>query len=207
MSDGAHWDQVYGSKDATTVSWFQGRAALSLQLIEQSAASLAAPIIDVGGGASTLVDDLLVNGHGSLSVLDISAAALRIARARLGDSARQVQWLAGDITTISLPANGYDIWHDRAVFHFLTSRTQRQAYVHQARKALRPGGHLIISTFSDRGPTRCSELPVVPYSPQALSAEFADHFTRRKTEYEQHATPSGSVQEFVYCVFQLNDRA
>lgn len=207
MIDSRHWDRVYGSKGADAVSWYQGRAEISLRLIQQSVASTAASIIDVGGGASTLVDDLLDKDYASLSVLDLSATALGIARTRLGDAAGRVQWLEGDITTLPMADASYDVWHDRAVFHFLIAETQRHAYVQRARKALVPGGHLIVSTFSHRGPTRCSDLPVVRYSPDDLSAEFGDGFILLEHEYEQHSTPAGSAQEFVYCVFQRRVQA
>ncbi len=201
MESKSHWDKVYTTKAANAVSWYQPHAVLSLALIERVAGLSAPPVrlIDVGGGASTLVDDLLERKIASVSVLDISGAALDVARRRLGQQAANVQWIEGDITTVALPASNYDIWHDRAVFHFLTDPAARAAYVAQVRRAVRPGGHVIVAAFAPDGPLQCSGLPVVRYAPDALHAEFGGAFELLEHLSEDHHTPAGAVQHFVYC--------
>lgn len=199
-----HWEHVYSTKSATGVSWFQEHAEQSLRLIAETGVSLSATVLDVGGGASTLVDDLLAKGYASLAVLDISPAALNAAQARLGELARRVHWLEGDITTIPLPDHAYDVWHDRAVFHFLTSPDQRHAYVQQVLAAVKPGGHVIVSTFAEDGPQQCSGLPVMRYSADGLHAEFGNPFELVRHEQEAHRTPSGGIQKFVYCYCRKN---
>ncbi|MEW6563545.1 MAG: class I SAM-dependent methyltransferase [Pseudomonadota bacterium] len=194
-----HWERVYTTKSAEQVSWFQEHAAHSMQLIRQTGVDRHAAIIDVGGGASTLADDLLNAGHTGLTVLDLSAAALETARQRLGERAGQVCWLTGDITRAELPRHAFDLWHDRAVFHFLTDPADRAAYVRQVLRAVRPGGHVIVATFAEDGPLQCSGLPVMRYRPEGLHAEFGDAFTLLKHNKEAHHTPFGSVQQFVYC--------
>lgn len=194
-----HWEHVYETKSADSVSWFQPHAEQSLRLIHQTGLPQTASIIDVGGGASTLVDDLLNDGFRSVTVLDLSGAALAAARARLGDRAASVTWLEADITQVALPCNAYDIWHDRAVFHFLTSDRDRQAYVSAVLRAVKPGGVVIVATFAEDGPLQCSGLPVVRYSPAALHAEFGARFNLVTHEREEHHTPSGGVQSFIYC--------
>ncbi len=155
--------------------------------------------LDVGGGASSLVDDLLAEGMTEVGVLDISGAALDVARRRLAAQAARVRWMEGDITTIPLSKASIDIWHDRAVFHFLTDAADRAAYVAQVRHAVRPGGHVIVAAFGPDGPLECSGLPVVRYAPDALHAEFGGAFELREHMREDHHTPSGLVQHFVYC--------
>ena len=155
--------------------------------------------IDIGGGASTLVDDLLELRLVDVSVLDISSAALDVARRRLADQARRVNWIEGDITRVDLGDSAYDIWHDRAVFHFLTDPADRAAYVAQVRRAVRPGGHVIVAAFGLDGPTQCSGLPVVRYTPDALHSQFGGAFELLEHLNEDHHTPSGAVQQFVYC--------
>jgi len=194
-----HWDRVYATKSPQGVSWYQPHADQSVRLIRQTGLPLSASIIDVGGGASTLVDDLLQAGYRRLTVLDLSGAALAAAQARLGDAARQVTWLEADVTRVTLPAQAFDLWHDRAVFHFLTGEREREAYVAAVMHAVKPGGHVIVATFAEDGPLQCSGLPVVRYSPQGLHAEFGNPFTLLKHEREEHHTPSGSVQKFIYC--------
>ncbi len=200
MQSKAHWEQVYATKAETGVSWFQPHARRSVHLIGQTGAGRDARIIDVGGGASTLVDDLLEAGHADVTVLDLSETALAAARARLGERARRVTWLTGDITQVTLPARAYDVWHDRAVFHFLTAREEREAYVRAVLHAVRPGGHVIVATFAEDGPDKCSGLPVVRYSAHGLHAEFGAPFTLLQQEREAHRTPSGTVQQFIYCL-------
>ncbi len=194
-----HWEKVYTTKPVAGVSWYQEHAAQSMALIRATGAPKSAAIIDVGGGASTLVDDLLAEGYGSVSVLDLSAAALAAARARLGERAAAVVWIEGDILQLALPAQAYDVWHDRAVFHFLTREEDRRAYVAAVRRAVKPGGHVIVATFAEDGPTQCSGLDVMRYSPQQLHAQFGDAFALLRQEREEHHTPFGTRQKFIYC--------
>lgn len=195
-----YWEQVYASRAPTEFSWFQPHAERSLRLIREAGTPCAARIIDVGGGASTLVDDLLDAGFEDVSVLDLSAHALMTSRARLGPRACRVQWLEADVLDAALPHHGYDVWHDRAVFHFLTAPTDRQAYVRQVQHAVRPGGLVIVATFAPDGPDRCSGLPVMRYDAQTLHAEFGAPFSLLCHEREAHYTPAGRVQKFIYCL-------
>lgn len=199
MQQKDHWEQVYATKAATSVSWFQEHAEQSLRLIAGTGVPLTANIIDVGGGASTLVDDLLAKGYSGMTVLDLSAAALATARDRLGAAATRVRWIEGDIMATDLPGHAFDVWHDRAVFHFLTSPEQRDAYVRTVLRAVRPGGHVIVSTFAEDGPLQCSGLPVMRYDAQSLHAEFGPPFELVAHAREAHRTPSGGMQSFVYC--------
>ncbi|MDD5479880.1 class I SAM-dependent methyltransferase [Rhodoferax sp.] len=194
-----HWENVYTHKPATDVSWFQVHAEQSLRLIQGTGVQASAAIIDVGGGASTLVDDLLQHAFTSVTVLDLSASALAASQARLGAQANKVQWLVGDITKLALPQHAFDVWHDRAVFHFLTNKADREAYVNCVLRSLKPGGHVIMATFASDGPLQCSGLPVMRYEPDALHAEFGAPFVLLSHEREDHHTPFGSVQKFVYC--------
>ncbi len=194
-----HWEKIYSARSPEAVSWYQPHADLSLRLIRNCGIDLTAPIIDVGGGASTLVDDLLADGFSDVTVLDLSAAALAAARRRLGAAAGRVCWIEGDITQLSLPRHGFEVWHDRAVFHFLTTQEARTAYVTSVLRSVKPGGHVIVATFAEDGPTQCSGLPVVRYRADALHAEFGEPFTLLRHEKESHRTPLGTVQQFVYC--------
>ncbi len=195
-----HWENVYSTKATNAVSWYQPHADLSLGLIMGTGVARDAAIIDVGGGASTLVDDLLINEYRNVTVLDLSAAALEAARHRLGEAnASKVRWVDADITKTDLPAARYDVWHDRAVFHFLTSPEDRAAYVKAVFRSVKPGGHVIVATFAEDGPLQCSGLPVVRYSADGLHAEFGDSFQLLRHSKEAHHTPSGNVQQFVYC--------
>ena len=200
MQSKEHWEQVYTTKGANSVSWFQEHAQQSLQLIRQTGVQKDAGIIDVGGGASTLVDDLLADGYSNVAVLDLSEAALAAAKQRLGGRTQQVSWLVGDITQVNLPRHAYAVWHDRAVFHFLTTAEEREAYVRAVLRAVRPGGHVIVATFAEDGPERCSGLPVVRYSADGLHAQFGAPFTLLRHEREEHHTPAGTVQKFIYCM-------
>lgn len=193
-----HWETVYRTKSTDQVSWFQPRAASSLRLIEQCAGQ-DAHVIDVGGGASVLVDDLLDAGYRNLTVLDLAESALAVSQARLGPRAGLVRWIAGDITRADLPAATYDVWHDRAVFHFLTDPADRARYVEQVLKSVKPGGYVIVAAFGPGGPLQCSGLDVVRYAPDALHAEFGAPFRLLGHETEIHRTPAGGAQEFVYC--------
>ncbi len=199
MQDRNHWENVYRSKPADAVSWYQTHAEQSLRLIRDSGIARDAAIIDVGGGAATLVDDLIAAGWWNLSVLDLSPAALKVAQARLGARAATVRWIDADVTRAELPRHGYDLWHDRAVFHFLTTREEREAYVAAVLRTVKPGGHVIVATFGADGPTECSGLPVMRYSADALHREFGAPFTLLHHEREAHRTPDGAVQSFIYC--------
>lgn len=194
-----HWDQVYNSRTSDSVSWFQEHAAQSLRLIRNTGLGKDAAIIDVGGGDSRLVDDLAAEGYTDLTVLDLSSTALALARQRLGKYADAVNWMEGDITRAEFPECRFDIWHDRAVFHFLTEPADRHAYVKRVMQAVRPGGHVIIATFAEDGPEKCSGLPVMKYQPETLHAQFGEAFLLVEHEKEAHRTPFGVVQQFVYC--------
>ncbi len=194
-----HWEHVYTTKSVDDVSWFQQHADRSVRLIQATGVPLSASIIDVGGGASRLIDDLLQAGYSALTVLDISATALAAAKRRLGSRSSDVQWLKADITNESLPPHAYDLWHDRAVFHFLTSPADRHVYVEAVLRAVKPGGHVIISTFAEDGPNECSGLPVMRYTAVQLHGEFGTAFSLVRHEKEAHRTPAGKVQHFVYC--------
>jgi ubiquinone/menaquinone biosynthesis C-methylase UbiE len=194
-----HWEQVYTTKASNNTSWFQESADQSLELIHNTYLGKDSAIIDVGGGASKLVDDLVEEDYNDLTVLDLSSAALDVAKLRLGKYAESVHWIVGDITRVELPVNRFDVWHDRAVFHFLTDLVDRKAYVEQVMRAVRPNGHIIIATFADDGPEKCSGLPVIRYNPKTLHAEFGDDFILVKHEKEAHHTPFGTIQQFVYC--------
>lgn len=201
MEARSHWERVYSSPSPEAVSWYQPHATLSLDLIRRIGAKTRSVgrVIDVGGGASTLVDDLLAGGFDDVTVLDISPAALELARSRLGAAASRVHWMAGDITQVELAPGAYDIWHDRAVFHFLTDPAQRAAYVAQVRRAVRPGGHVIVAAFGPDGPAQCSGLPVMRYGPGELHEQFGGRFELLDHLSEEHRTPSGAIQQFVYC--------
>jgi ubiquinone/menaquinone biosynthesis C-methylase UbiE len=199
MKSKDHWESVYTTKPTDAVSWFQEHAENSLRLIQETGVALNAAIIDIGGGASTLVDDLLAKGYSNLSVLDLSAAALLAAQKRLGAQTNKVKWLEADITQIEFPMHAFDVWHDRAVFHFLTAPEDRDAYVQAVLRAVKPGGHVIVATFAEDGPTQCSGLPVMRYNKDELHAEFGDAFTLLLHEKESHHTPFGTVQQFTYC--------
>ena len=198
----AHWDQVYATKAVDTVSWFQAHAADSLRFLQKTGVDLTAAIIDVGGGASTLVDDFLQQGYNNVTVLDIAEQALTASQTRLGARAGQVKWLVCDITKAALPAQSVDVWHDRAVFHFLTSAKDRKAYIKNMLTALKPNGHAIIATFAEDGPVMCSGLEIVRYSASSLQAELGESLTLIKSEKVLHHTPGGNVQQFVYCQFR-----
>lgn len=202
MPNKDHWEHVYASKPIQGVSWFQEHAERSLDLIRRTGVSTDATIIDVGGGASTLVDDLLAMGFTSLTVLDLSASALEAAKKRLGARADIVHWLEADIISVDLPKHAFDVWHDRAVFHFLTTDEQRKAYIERVKHAVKPGGHVIIATFAEDGPEKCSGLPVMRYSADALHAEFGRCFEMKVHSKEDHHTPFGTTQQFTYCYFR-----
>jgi SAM-dependent methyltransferase len=199
MDAKTHWEQIYTTKAPTQVSWYQEHPQLSLGLIQRTGIPRTSPIIDIGGGTSTLVDDLLAAGFLSVTVLDISAAALRLTRQRLGAHADTVTWIEADITQTALPHQAYAVWHDRAVFHFLTHPADRQRYIATVREAVQPGGHVIVATFAPDGPNRCSGLEVMRYSPDSLHREFGYGFTLVASTSETHHTPFGTEQQFMYC--------
>lgn len=203
MGDKQHWENVYRKKGETSVSWFQEHATLSMDIIRHTGCGKDACIIDVGGGASVLVDDLIAAGYGNVTVLDISAQALQAAQRRLGSNAARVTWLEADIIVAAMPECFYDVWHDRAVFHFLTKAADRVAYVAAVRRAVKPGGHVIVATFGPQGPLQCSGLPIVRYSPDELHDEFGAHFKLVEHREEAHHTPAGKVQQFVYCYCKM----
>ncbi len=200
MDSKTHWETIYRTRDVHEVSWFQAEARRSRDLITRICPNRAAPIIDVGAGASVLVDDLLAAGYRDLSVLDVSEAALEISRDRLGADSGKVKWMRTDILRAQLDEGAYAVWHDRAVFHFLTDATDRQTYVEQVRRAVRPGGHVLVATFAEDGPEYCSGLPVVRYSAAGLHLEFGTDFQLIGSEREDHRTPGGAEQSFVYCL-------
>jgi ubiquinone/menaquinone biosynthesis C-methylase UbiE len=199
-ADREHWEKVYRTKSEKDLSWYQPHLAQSIDLITGTGIGPGARIIDVGGGASTLVDDLLDRGFRDITVLDIAEAALHAARRRLGPRASTVTWLAGDITTVSLPPNAYDLWHDRAVFHFLTAEVDRRAYIERVCFAVKPGGFVVVATFGPQGPEKCSGLPVVRYSADEIPGAFGEAFQLLDHREERHQTPWGREQEFVYCL-------
>ena len=203
MSDfasSAHWEKVYTAKGDTKVSWFQENPAPSLELIALAGLSAGASIVDIGGGASRLAD-ALVERRFRVTVLDISAAALDVAKARLGGEAAAVQWVVADVT-IWQPAETYDLWHDRAAFHFLTDPADQSAYVARLQQAVRRGGYVVIGTFALDGPERCSGLPIVRYDANALSATLGADFELIDARRDDHTTPWGAVQRFQFAAFR-----
>ena len=195
----AHWERIYSQKSADEVSWYRPHLETSLALIAQAASSPSASIIDVGGGESTLVDDLLARGYADITVLDISQTAIDANRERLGKAAERLRWLVADITQVELAPASYEVWHDRAVFHFLTEPRDRVAYIRQAARVVKPGGHVIVSAFGLEGPVKCSGLEVVRYDTESLHAEFGARFRLIESSKELHQTPLGTTQQFLYC--------
>lgn len=200
MERKAHWEKVYQSKAPDEVSWFQTQPALSLRLVEASGVGKTEGVIDVGGGASVLVDHLLEAGFSKLAVLDISAAALEHARRRLGQRADSVAWLEADVTTFQSPRR-FGLWHDRAVFHFLTNKADRRKYVETLQRTLTPGGHVVIATFALDGPPKCSGLEVARYDAASISAELGSEFQLLEQACEMHTTPWQTEQKFRYFRF------
>ena len=200
MKPETHWEGVYRTKRPDEVSWFTPHLETSLALIRRTGVSVDDSIIDVGGGASTLVDDLLAAGYRDVTVLDVSRAALDVARTRLGPRSSHVTWLVEDVTRAQLPGKHFALWHDRAVFHFLIDAQERERYVAQVRHAVAPGGHVIVATFGLQGPQRCSGLATSRYDADALHAVFGDDFEMVDRREERHQTPAGSEQQFIYCL-------
>jgi SAM-dependent methyltransferase len=203
MEPKSHWEAVYQTKAPDALSWFAPHLNTSLRYIQRTGLPLSASVIDVGGGEATLVDDLLGAGYERVSVLDISSKALEVCQQRLGQRAGKVNWIAADVLTYPFPRQAFDVWHDRAVFHFLTDDQQRQQYIAQVLSALRPGGYAIVSTFGPDGPTQCSGLSVCRFGPGELHGEFGQRFTLVESSFDQHTTPWGSPQQFVYCFCRL----
>ena len=199
MNEKTHWEHIYETKSPTQVSWYQEHAKFSLEYIKRTGIRKTDRIIDVGGGTSTLADDLIVDGFQHISILDVSGAALQIARQRLGRRAAHVNWIEADITQADLPEQAYDLWHDRAVFHFLTQPEDRKRYVDAVRRAVRTRGHIIVATFAPDGPNHCSGLEVMRYNPESLHSEFGDEFDLVDSANETHHTPFGTEQKFIYC--------
>jgi 2-polyprenyl-3-methyl-5-hydroxy-6-metoxy-1,4-benzoquinol methylase len=197
----AHWQKVYNEKGENQVSWFQERPTISLELIGAVGAKPSSAIIDIGGGASRLVDALVEKGYRDLTVLDLSESAVSIAKKRLGQRAAPVKWIVADVTQWQPPA-AYDVWHDRAAFHFLTEAPDRIAYVERLTTALRSGGHAIIGTFAPDGPERCSGLPVVRYDAAQLAAMLTPSFTLVDMRRDDHQTPWGAIQHFQFSIFR-----
>jgi SAM-dependent methyltransferase len=196
-----HWERVYALKKPDAVSWYRPHLETSFGFIERICPGRTCSVIDVGGGEATLVDDLVGNGYRDVTVLDLSAKALAVAQGRIEKRLRRhVQWIRGDITRVRLEKGRYDVWHDRAVFHFLTSSQDRARYVAQVRKAVRPGGHVIVATFGLQGPEQCSGLDVARYDSKTLHGEFGAPFQLLDSVTEMHETPFGTVQQFVYCL-------
>lgn len=202
MDSQQHWSGIYKSKAPNDVSWYQVRPERSLEYIQRTGSGLDEPIIDVGAGASTLVDHLIAVHYRDITLLDISAEALTITRDRLEEPDADLKWLVGDITKIELPEAHYAIWHDRAVFHFLTDPVLKQQYVEQVLHAVKPEGHVIIATFALDGPQQCSGLNVAQYDAQSLAQTLGNSFRLIDSTPETHITPWGSEQRFVYCYFR-----
>jgi 2-polyprenyl-3-methyl-5-hydroxy-6-metoxy-1,4-benzoquinol methylase len=199
MDTQAHWERVYGTRAPAEVSWFRPHLETSLDLIERVAGDRSMSIIDVGGGESTLIDDLIGRGYRNVTVMDISQTAIEHTKRRMGSASQQVTWLVDDITQAQLPSYSCDVWHDRAVFHFLSEPAQRVAYVRQVASAVKPGGHVIIAAFGPEGPSKCSGLDVMRYDADSLHAEFGTRFRLMESSKELHRTPVGTTQQFLYC--------
>ncbi|PXV58301.1 Methyltransferase domain-containing protein [Dyella jiangningensis] len=198
----SHWDAVYSGKDEAKTSWFRPHLDESLRLIDALDLPRQAPVLDVGGGRSTLAEDLLARGFSDIGVMDLSAVALDETKQRLGEHAGRVHWMTGDVTEVALPAAHYALWHDRAVFHFLVDAEDRARYAAAMAHAVRPGGHAVIGTFAADGPKRCSGLPVARYDASSLAAMFASEFEPVAHSRDVHRTPSGNEQAFTYVVLR-----
>ena len=202
MNQKNHWEQVYATRMAEKLGWYKPRLDTSLAWIEELDLDKSAPIIDMGGGASTLVDDLVDAAYESITVFDISQSALDVAKKRLGRQSELVMWLSGDITSYTLPPNRFELWHDRAMFHFLTEKDQQEAYRANLISALKPGGRLIIGVFAPEAPPKCSGLPVQRYDHEQLAATLGSELELVRQHKEMHVT-SGSVEQlYLYCLFR-----
>lgn len=202
MSTRSHWDQTYSTKGERQVSWYRPHLEVSLELLTKAGLNPKSRIIDVGGGASTLVDDLLDRGTSDITMVDLSATALAISRARLGECAAQVTWIVQDVTRLVIEADSIDLWHDRAALHFLANEDDISRYVRIATRAIAPGGHAVIGGFAADGPVKCSGLPVVRRNPEEIAALFADRFSLVESRRELHVTPAGKPQPFAYALLR-----
>lgn len=203
MNRHQHWENIHAAKAPHQVSWYAPHLQISLNLIDQIAPPKTASIIDIGSGQSTLADDLLARGYANLTLLDISQAALEATRNRLGNPSAGIHFLAADITSAALPTAHFDLWHDRAVFHFLTAPEDRAAYIARLTQSVKPGGHLILATFGPQGPTRCSGLDILRYDAPTLQSELGSRFRLIQSSTHLHTTPAGATQQFLYGHFQL----
>lgn len=199
----SHWDTVYATKAPDSVSWYLPHLERSIDLIQRVVPDRSSSIIDVGGGESTLVNDLLTRGYRDITVLDISMTAIHYAWKQAAEHADRVTWMVADITKVALPSQRFDVWHDRAVFHFLTDPAARAAYVERVAKSMKIGGHVIVATFGPMGPTKCSGLDIVRYDADSLHAEFGRHFRLLESSTEIHKTPFGTTQQFLYCLCRV----
>lgn len=197
----SHWENIYSTKGEVEVSWFQETPVPSLQLLALSGAKPSSAIVDIGGGASRFVDSLLAGGFENITVLDLSAAALANARARLGDKESSVKWIIADATEW-VPPELYDVWHDRAAFHFLTGQNEQQAYIDRLKLGLRIGGHVILGTFALDGPEKCSGLPVTRHSAESLTHLLGAAFVLTDSRRHEHVAPWGAVQKFQFSTFR-----
>jgi len=196
-----HWETIYQTKELTEVSWYQPKPEVSLNFIKESNLDLSAKIIDVGGGDSFLADHLLELGYSNITVLDISKNAINRAKERLGNRADKVNWIVTDISEFH-PQESYDLWHDRAVFHFLTDKEDVETYVETIVNHLKPNGHFILGTFATDGPQKCSGIEITQYSPENMEARFSPHFDKIKCMQVQHPTPFNTIQNFTFCHFK-----
>ena len=203
MDNKEYWEKVYDTKASDAVSWYAPHLETSLNLIHQATSNKDSAIIDIGGGEATLVDDLIARGYRDISVLDISQKAIDVARSRIGKPADKVRWYCTDITKATLPQNYFDVWHDRAVFHFLTQEDDRKMYVDQVMRSVKHGGYVIMSTFGPEGPEKCSGLDVVRYDPEQLHGQFGKSFKMINSSTELHKTPMGTTQQFLYCFCRM----
>ena len=202
MSRVTHWDGVYATKQPERVSWFQPHLNVSLELLERAGLSRSTRIIDIGAGASTLIDDLVDRDVQAVIALDISAAALEVTRNRLRERGDRVRWIVSDVTQLNLPASSIDIWHDRATLHFLIDAKDAHEYVRVASRVVAPGGHVVIGGFASDGPDQCSLLPVTRRDPEEVAALFASDFGLVEARRETHGTPGGSLQNFAYALLR-----
>jgi 2-polyprenyl-3-methyl-5-hydroxy-6-metoxy-1,4-benzoquinol methylase len=199
MDARTHWEKVYKTKAPDAVSWYRPHLETSLALIERTGAGTSSAIIDVGAGESTLADDLLSRGYENITVLDISETAIDVCKNRMGTAAGRIHWLVADVTRTELDTHVYDVWHDRAVFHFLTEPEQRAAYVRNVARSVKRDGHIVVSTFGPDGPMKCSGLDVVRYNADSLHDQFGARFRLVESSKELHRTPFGTTQQFLYC--------
>lgn len=204
MGSAEHWKHVYERREPNQVSWFEASPATSLRWIERTGVAADAAILDAGGGASALAGELARRGYTDITVAEISPGAVERARAALGETAERITWIEADLRTHAF-ARRYDLWHDRAVFHFMVEAADRDAYMGTMAAAVRPGGHLVLATFGPDGPTECSGLPVRRYGADALAALLADRFLLIDSELTEHRTPSGSTQQFTFALFERLD--